>query len=189
MDSFKNKMTQQNKEGIISYSNLEEAERKNPRLSFELGKIIKTSSNEIVFLCIGSDRSTGDAFGPLVGTLLKEDHIPYPVYGTLSDPVHALNLESVLKEIQKKFKNPLIIGIDACLGDYHQIGSIFLKEGSFSPGNAVHNVLPHIGDYHLTAVVNYLDPHFPVHSLNGTRLNTVMALAKYTTKLIARADE
>lgn len=189
MDFLKNGMAKQQKEEIIGCSRLEEAESRYSHLSIELGKIIGASSNEIVFLCIGSDRSTGDAFGPLVGNMLKETPIPYPVYGTLPDPVHALNLQSTLKEIEKKFKNPLIIGIDACLGDYDQIGCIYLKKGSFNPGNAVHHVLPQIGDYHLTAVVNYLDTQFPVDSLNATRLNTVMALAKYTTKLIVRAIE
>lgn len=188
MDTFKSRKANPTKEILLGSSSLEE-ETKDSNLAFELRKIIKTSSNEIVFLCIGSDRSTGDAFGPLVGTLLQENHVPFFVYGTLKSPVHALNLENTLKEIQKKFKNPLIFGIDACLGDYQQIGCIFLKKGSFSPGNAVHNALPYLGDYHLTAVVNYLDPHFPILSLNGTRLNTVMALAKYTTKLIVRASE
>ena len=48
---------------------------------------------ELVFLCIGSDRITGDSLGPLIGYQLS----PYcsrvfHVYGTLDDPVHALNL-------------------------------------------------------------------------------------------------
>src|SRR5690554_2831459 len=45
-------------------------------------------------LCIGSDRSTGDALGPLVGAYLKQLPIPRTsVWGTLAQPVHALNLE------------------------------------------------------------------------------------------------
>ena len=45
---------------------------------------------ELVFLCIGSDRITGDSLGPLIGYQLS----PYcsrifHVYGTLDDPVHA----------------------------------------------------------------------------------------------------
>lgn len=50
---------------------------------------------ELVFLCIGSDRITGDSLGPLIGYQLS----PYcsrifHVYGTLDDPVHALNLRT-----------------------------------------------------------------------------------------------
>ena len=49
---------------------------------------------EIVFLCIGSDRITGDCLGPYIGHLLHPHESPRIfVYGTLSDPVHALILK------------------------------------------------------------------------------------------------
>ena len=54
---------------------------------------IVNSSRPIVVLCIGTDRSTGDSLGPLVGNKLKflirnKVHI----YGSLECPVHAKNL-------------------------------------------------------------------------------------------------
>jgi len=40
-------------------------------LQNELDKIISCNlDKEIVIICIGTDRSTGDSFGPHVGTLL-----------------------------------------------------------------------------------------------------------------------
>ena len=56
---------------------------------------------ELVFLCIGSDRITGDSLGPLIGYQLS----PYcsrvfHVYGTLDDPVHALNLPDRISYIR-----------------------------------------------------------------------------------------
>ncbi|MGK7377432.1 spore protease YyaC [Planococcus sp. 1R117A] len=175
-------------EKVIHRSKLEDLEEESAKLTFELKKIIAQASNDVLFLCIGSDRSTGDSYGPLVGTMLKESLIPYPVYGTLSEPVHALNLQKVLKGIKRNHKNSIVIGIDAGLGDYHQIGSIYLKEGPFKPGKALNKGLHDIGDYHLTAVVNYLDAQFPHHSLNSTRLDTVMNLAKATVKMIVDAN-
>src|SRR5690625_2282795 len=61
---------------------------------------------DIVAICIGTDRSTGDSLGPLTGTFLsrfrpKNIH----VYGTLHHPVHALNLEEHLREIKQTFFN------------------------------------------------------------------------------------
>ena len=51
---------------------------------------------EIVFLCIGSDRVTGDCLGPYIGHLLTPHETGHIfVYGTLSSPVHALNLEKI----------------------------------------------------------------------------------------------
>ncbi|CAH0293570.1 hypothetical protein SRABI96_04352 [Peribacillus sp. Bi96] len=46
-----------------------ETEGEIDEMSFQIAKILPPSSKEIIFLCIGSDRSTGDSFGPLVGTM------------------------------------------------------------------------------------------------------------------------
>ncbi len=152
----------------------------------KLEEIFYSSSREIVILCIGSDRSTGDSLGPLVGKILKEKNSPYPVYGTLKEPVHALNIKKVLKKIHQNHQDPFIFGIDACLGDERQIGYILIREGSFIPGNAVNRILPSVGDYHLKAIVNSLDPLSPVHSLNSTRLYTVLKLAEIIAEILSR---
>ena len=48
---------------------------------------------ELVFLCIGSDRATGDCLGPILGyKLTRLPSKDYFVYGTLEQPVHAKNL-------------------------------------------------------------------------------------------------
>src|SRR5690625_2055095 len=72
---------------------------------------------EYIVVCIGTDRSTGDALGPLTGTFfsdMKPMHIT--VYGTLHDPVHATNLSEYVDHIKDKHRNPFIIAVDACLG-------------------------------------------------------------------------
>jgi putative sporulation protein YyaC len=150
-------------------------------------EIINSTSREIIFLCIGTDRSTGDSLGPMMGTMLTEKDIPYPVYGTLEKPVHALNLKKILKEINQIHQDAFIIGIDACLGDEGQIGYIFLKEGPLVPGIAVNKKLPSVGEYHMKAVVNYLDLLSPAQSLNNTRLFTVIKIAEVMTKIITEA--
>ena len=57
-------------------------------------------SQPLTVVCIGTDRSTGDALGPLVGSRLTEwrsvrDRIR--VVGTLDEPVHAGNLRALSK--------------------------------------------------------------------------------------------
>ena len=48
----------------------------------------------IMFLCIGTDRSTGDSLGPLVGHMLRSRRLKgAAVIGTLDKPVHAMNLD------------------------------------------------------------------------------------------------
>ena len=82
----------------------------------ELKPIVKENRN-IIFLCIGTDRSTGDSLGPLIGyklRYLKKKN--FSIYGTLLNPIHSKNLALILERINANFDNPFIIAIDACLG-------------------------------------------------------------------------
>ena len=59
----------------------------------------------LLFLCIGTDRSTGDSLGPLIGYKLKERRMRNAkVLGTLEKPVHAMNLEEYLKLVKQKYR-------------------------------------------------------------------------------------
>ncbi|MFD0829297.1 spore protease YyaC [Neobacillus sp. M.A.Huq-85] len=174
--------------GLLSVQETTE-EREIEKMAKKLKLVLDSTKDEIIFLCIGSDRSTGDSFGPLVGTMLKDRKIPFPVYGTLEEPVHALNFKKILKGIKQTHNEPFIVAIDAALGEASQIGLIVLKEGAIFPGKALNKGLPSVGDYHLKAIVNYLDPYNPMESLNTTRLNTVMKLADIVTRIISRAIE
>lgn len=181
---FKKRESKETKEAVKFKIDERKIEMVADKVKETIEKSVKT---EIIFLCIGSDRSTGDSLGPFVGTMLKEGEFPYHVYGTLEEPVHALNLERVLMEIDQKYENPLIFGIDACLGDEHQVGSILFKEEPFLPGKALNKNLPEVGEMHLRAVVNYFNPLSPAQSLNDTRLYTVITLAKAITKIVRRS--
>ncbi len=156
-------------------------------LSLKIKEIIQSAldeSRDIVFLCIGSDHSIGDALGPLTGTMLVESQIPYRVYGTLEEPVHALNITDSLKMIDE---NSLIFSIDAFIGDEEQVGYLLFKEGPVSPGKALERDLPEVGDFHFLGVVNYSDQLPPAQFLSDTRLFTVMSIAKTIVKVIRQA--
>lgn len=132
----------------------------------------------IVFVCIGTDRSTGDSLGPLIGTLLKEKAPnPFYVYGSLDEPIHALNLAEKITEIQTKHLNPFIIGIDACLGRLKSIGVIQIGYGPVKPGSGVNKELPDVGDIHITGIVN-VSGFMEYFVLQNTRLHLVMEMAK-----------
>jgi putative sporulation protein YyaC len=180
-----------NEEAISYYvkSNEKTEEKDSELLAFNISEIIHQSSPEvhdIVFLCIGSDRYVGDSLGPLVGTMLEERQVPFRVYGTLEEPVHAFNLKGILKEINKQFKKPLVISIDASIGTKEQVGHVMFKEGPLTPGKALEKMLPEVGDYHFVGFVNYIDPLPTSQFLNDTRLYTVMNLAKTIVKVITK---
>lgn len=136
-------------------------------------------SRQVVFLCIGSDRATGDCLGPIVGyKLSKLPQHNIVLYGTLDQPVHAKNLDETVKHIHQNHRNALVIAVDASLGKTGHIGYITLGEGALVPGAGVDKNLPPVGDIFITGIVNFsgmLDHML----LQTTRLNIVMVLADY----------
>lgn len=148
-----------------------------------------TQNRPAVILCIGTDRSTGDALGPLIGTLLTRLNLPeLYVFGTLDNPVHATNLEENIKYIHQKFTNPFIIAVDACLGRLDSIGCITLAEGPLKPGAGVNKQLPVVGDAHLIGVVN-VGGFMEFMVLQNTRLNLVWRMSENISYLISRSYE
>lgn len=130
-----------------------------------------------VFVCIGSDRVTGDSLGPLVGTQLKKYlGSSIPVYGTLDSPIHALNLEESMDIIKERHSNHPIIAVDASLGTKRHLGYISIGKGSLLPGAGVEKELSAVGDIFITGIINTAGK-FAHLALQTTRLSAVISLA------------
>lgn len=143
----------------------------------------------IVLVSIGTDRSTGDSLGPLVGSFLKEKQRSMPefhVYGTLDDPVHAINIAQCMENIMNQHTNPIIIAVDACLGQAQNVGNLNLGVGSVKPGAGVKKELPSVGHIYLTGTVN-VGGYLEYLVLQNTRLNLVMKLARSISDTIYKA--
>ncbi|MFZ3590506.1 spore protease YyaC [Bacillus sp. DJP31] len=148
---------------------------------------IKTNQS-IAIICIGTDRSTGDALGPLIGTKLEERKPSlFHVYGTLENPIHAVNLEEQLQYINKQLHQPFIIGIDACLGRLKNVGIVTVGSGPVKPGAGVQKELPPVGDIHITGIVN-VSGFMEFFVLQNTRLNLVMKMANSISEGIYEAS-
>jgi len=136
------------------------------------------SDKQIIIVCIGTDRSTGDSLGPFVGNFLnKFSFRPFAVYGTIDSPVHAMNLSDTIELIYTKYNNPFIIAVDACLGKYENIGKITLAKGAIQPGAGVKKQLPEIGDIHIKGLVN-VSSYMGYLVLQNTRLSLVMSISE-----------
>lgn len=141
---------------------------------------------EIIILCIGTDRSTGDSLGPLVGYKLSPYITRYDnvqLLGTLEQPVHAKNLIDKINDIKQYHENALIIAIDASLGSIDRIGHINIKNGPLKPGLGVNKDLPLIGHISITGVVN-VGGMMEYLVLQNTRLSLVMNMADVIAKSI-----
>ncbi|NLJ72898.1 MAG: spore protease YyaC [Syntrophomonadaceae bacterium] len=159
-------------EGAI-YSHILEASPNTPR--------------KIIYLCIGTDRATGDSLGPLVGTRLKSLMPNGNIYGNLENPVHANNLATTMEDIKSTYINPLLIAIDASLGNAHRIGFINVKRGSLKPGTALKKDLPAVGDFYISGVVN-VGGFLEQMVLQNTRLHLVYDMANVIAKSIYLAN-
>ncbi|NLM39305.1 MAG: spore protease YyaC [Firmicutes bacterium] len=145
-------------------------------------------SDSVTIVCVGTDRSTGDCLGPLVGTQLMKEKARgrlasnVTIYGTLDEPVHALNLSDYARRlVGREHRSSTIIALDACLGRSKSIGYISVKQGPLQPGTGVNKQLPSVGDYHIIGIVNVSG--FMEHVvLQNTRLSLVMRMAEVISR-------
>lgn len=155
--------------------------------------------NKVLYLCIGSDRSTGDSLGPLIGHMLtckdrryqhgqyREPDAPVrqkaaygygrpDVLGTLRQPVHAVNLEEIIELIEQEYQDAVVVAIDASIGSREHVGCITLSKGAMKPGLGVSKDLTAVGHISITGIVGSQGRFEPL-ILQNTRLSVVMELA------------
>ncbi len=133
----------------------------------ELSPTIK-SKNHIIFICIGTDRTTGASLGPIVGYKLKNHKREFiHFYGSLESPIHLDNLNTIMTNIKNNYENPYIITINAALGSFHHVGKIIISKNTNNNDSVKISI---------TGIVN-ISGKFEFMILQNTRLYTVMTLA------------
>lgn len=145
---------------------------------YEIAYFLKDYIDEnTLVVCIGTDRCIGDCLGPMVGTLLRDSSFPLPVYGTISDPIHALNLEKKINEIKLMHPKSNIIGVDACLGDSDCIGEIQGRDYPIHPGKGVGKTLPDVGETSIIGIVDSSDNN-ELFTNRTIRLSLIMDMSR-----------
>ncbi|WP_353094656.1 spore protease YyaC [Tissierella praeacuta] len=145
-----------------------------------------TNNKDLIILCIGTDRSTGDSLGPLVGHKLlpiMKNYKDVNLIGTLEKPIHAQNLEETISRIDKDYNSPFVVAIDSSLGKHDRIGYLSIKNSPLNPGAGVNKVLPSVGDIAITGIVN-ISGMMEFMVLQNTRLSLVMNMADIISKSI-----
>ena len=132
--------------------------------------------------CIGTDRSTGDAFGPLVGTALQAAGVD--AHGTLDDPIGSSSLSQ--RVLAMRDGSAFLLAVDATLGRMEHVGHLSVCGGPVVPGAGVNKVLPPVGDACLLGCVN-VGGFMEYFVLQNTRLHLVMQLADVAAAGIVQA--
>lgn len=144
------------------------------RLLEETGKPRDT----ITVVCIGTDRSTGDSYGPLIGHMLSRlTLLHFRLYGTLEKPVHALSLPEVLGGIDTE--KTLVLAVDAGVGSAGLVGSVGISDAPVKPGSGLGKELPSVGDVSITGIVA-MGGLAPFLMLQNAPLGKVYTMAEKT---------
>lgn len=151
------------------------------KLSTNLAELLQKSvkKEKPIILCIGTDRSTGDSLGPLTGWHLTSLLRPHgiEIFGTVDNPVHAVNLENNITTIKDRGPHHPVIAIDACLGKVSPVGTIALEEEPLCPGVGLNKSLPPVGDISITGIVN-IGGFMEFQVLQNTRLSLVLKMSR-----------
>lgn len=143
-------------------------------------------NKKVVIVCIGTDKHTFDAFGPLVGTLLNESNLEnIVVYGNLKEPIHALNVIKKTKKIMEQHKNDLIIAIDAAISYEQENLCLTYQEEPVFPGKGAGKDLGQIGD----VSVKFTTKDEMIGFMQNHRLYHVYETAKDLTAIIKELDQ
>lgn len=153
-------------------------------LNMILEEMRRQRKTEIIFLCIGTDRSTGDSLGPLIGYKLVERGLKSAkIVGTLDNPVHAVNLEYCMNRIREQCADSIVVAVDASIGNAEHVGYVTLGRGPLKPGLGVRKELDAVGDIFITGIVGSCQSGDPL-MLQSVRLSVVMRLADCISRSI-----
>ena len=135
--------------------------------------------SNIIFLCIGTDKIIGDAFGPIVGQKLKNvmgNLKNVKIIGDLETPIIYQDIEKIEREVYKSYEKPYIICIDAALSKTITNGQIILEKNSMRIGSVLGKKEKEIGNLSIKGVVaqkgkNYKENFIALTKVPIKRLN------------------
>ena len=112
--------------------------------------------SKLIFLCIGTDRITGDSFGPLVGYKLKNlfyGNEKIEVIGDLENIVSLSNIKTITDYIKNTYENPFLIAIDAAVSNKITIGRIIVSNTKMNVGGSLKRRI-YVGDISIKGIVS-----------------------------------
>lgn len=138
-------------------------------------KIRNLKISKLIFLCIGTDRITGDSFGPLVGYKLKylfREEQNIEVIGSLDNIVCAHNISDTINNINNAYNEYFLIAIDAALSNKNKIGKIVVSNSGMNVGSGVNRRNIYVGDMSIKGIVskNLINPKYNFKLLQNTPL-------------------
>lgn len=115
--------------------------------------ITERDERQVVIVCFGTNAISGDALGPMVGTLLTDKYdVPCFVYGTQERNVNGKNMQEWLTFIKAAHEGALFVAVDASLGKKDKVGEVVLRDDGVCPAG-VSGKTKRFGDVGVLGVV------------------------------------
>lgn len=149
-------------------------------------ELIKDNLNDLVVVCVGTDKCIFDSLAPFVGSILECRGFRFPVYGTIESPIHAINLENSLIKIKNNHPYGFFIGIDACCSNEECEFEIHLRDYPIHPGASTNKKLPSVGNVSIVGIMSVNNIN---DMLNKIRLRDVICMANKIADIIMGAVE
>lgn len=163
-----------------------EVHYKNSFAALKIGHYLtEYAGRNTAIVCIGTDKCIVDSLGPIIGTMLIRENIDVDVFGTLKEPVHAVNLDDWVRLVNSR-DYETVIAVDACLSARKGQGIVEVRHSPVTPGKGIGKRLPEIGDISVVGIVESADKEF--YSLvQETRLSLIFDMAEVITAGISNA--
>ena len=151
-------------------------------LSEKINEMLKGEMPVIV--CVGTDATIGDSFGPICGTFLENSVKHAFIYGSLQKTVTAKEISTIKTFISKVHPSAKVLVIDAAVGRAEDVGSIKISDAPIKPGLGANKDLPALGDVSIIAIISEKTKD-NYEFLKLTRLSPVYYLAKTVAEAVA----
>lgn len=121
----------------------------------------------------------------MVGTMLKERHLPVFLYGTLSSPITAHEVAYVRAFLACTHPLSPVIAVDAAVGSREDIGLIKYRAEALLPGSGANKRLGAVGDASILGIVAEKEKGFS--ALENARLHLVREMAEAIAEAVTIA--
>lgn len=151
-------------------------------VDFIMDEFKKSNKEEIIIVNIGTDKCTGDSFAPFLGSYLEEKDYPIKFYGTLEEPIHALNIYREIDNIKDLHKNAFVVALDSAMSAIGDVGNIVIRNKPIEAGAGFDKDLPSVGD--ISIMYNTIDSECGFFGLrHDVRLGDILKAVKETYKV------
>ena len=156
-------------------------------IGFIMNEFKKSEKEEIIIVNIGTDKCTGDSFAPFLGSYLEDKNYSIKIYGTLENPIHALNIYKEIDNIKSMHNNAFIIGVDSAMSSAKDVGNIVIRNKPIEAGAGVGKDLPSVGDVSIIYNASISDAGFFGLS-KDVRLGDILKAVKEVYKVFVELE-